>query len=372
MEQPILHTDALAVGYGSTVLIRGIALRVCPGEILVLIGPNGAGKSTILKTISRQLAPLGGTVCLQGRPLHSVAPAEAAKTMSILMTERIEPELMTCEDVVSAGRYPYTGRFGVLTAEDHAQMDAAMELVHVAGLRNQDFSRISDGQRQRVMLARAICQQPKVLILDEPTSFLDIRYKLELLQILKELANERKMAVILSLHELDLAQKVADRIVCVRGAEIDRCGTPDEIFSGGYIQRLYGVQPAQFNECYGSLELQAPSGAPQVFVIGGGGTGIPVYRSLQRRGIPFAAGVLHENDLDYPVAAALAAEVIAERPFEPVGEAAYERAAARMAGCSAVICTLSAFGTMNRRNEALCALARARGILKQEPVPPQE
>lgn len=365
MVEWILHTKDLTVGYGGRPLISDIEIAVRPGEILVLIGPNGAGKSTILKTISRQLAPVAGTVYLENGALGSLPAAKAAKTMAILMTGRVEPELMTCEDVVSAGRYPYTGRFGVLTAEDHAQMDAAMELVHVSELRDKDFTRISDGQRQRVMLARAICQQPKVLVLDEPTSFLDIRYKLELLQILKELAREKQVAVILSLHELDLAQKAADRIVCVHGDTIDRCGTPEEIFSGGYIQRLYGVPRQQFNESFGSLELQAPSGAPEVFVIGGGGAGIPVYRSLQRRGVPFAAGVLHENDLDTPVARALAARVVTERPFEPIGEAAFAEAAAVLADCRRVICCCRSFGTMNERNAALRELAAQRGVLTE-------
>lgn len=365
MVEWILHTRDLAVGYGGRALISDITFGVRPGEILVLIGPNGAGKSTILKTISRQLAPVAGTVYLENSTLRSIPAAKSAKTMAILMTGRVEPELMTCEDVVSAGRYPYTGRFGVLTAEDHARMDEAMELVHVSELRDKDFSRISDGQRQRVMLARAICQEPKVLVLDEPTSFLDIRYKLELLQILKKLARERQVAVILSLHELDLAQKAADQIVCVRDGAIDRCGTPEEIFSGGYIQQLYGVERAQFNENYGSLELQAASGGPEIFVIGGGGDGIAVYRRLQRRGIPFAAGVLHENDLDYPVASALAARVVTERAFEPIGEAAFAEAAAIMAACRRVICCCGHFGTMNQRNAALRDLAAQRGVLTE-------
>ena len=159
---------------------------------------------------------------------------------------------------------------------------------------------------------------------------------------------------------------MADQIVCVRDGAIDRCGTPDEIFSGGYIQRLYGVERAQFNENYGSLELQAPSGAPEIFVIGGGGEGIATYRRLQRRGIPFAAGVLHKNDLDYPVASALAARVVTERAFEPVGETAFAEAAAVLADCRRVICCCEHFGTMNQRNAALRDLAARRGILTED------
>ena len=365
MRELILHTRDLAVGYGGKALIDDIALTVRPGEILTLIGPNGAGKSTILKTITRQLKPVAGTIWLDGKALSGLPERDLARTMSILMTERVDPERMTCEDVVSAGRYPYTGRLGILSAQDRAQVAAAMELVHVSDLRDREFSQISDGQRQRVMLARAICQEPKVLLLDEPTSYLDVRHKLELLAILKELALNQKVAVVMTLHELDLAQKASDKILCVRQGQIDRYGTPEEIFSGGYIQQLYDIVQGSYNESFGCLELQAPSGTPQVFVIGGGGQGIATYRQLQRMGVPFAAGVLHENDLDFPVAQALATQVISERAFEPIGEAAFQQAADLLLQCRRALCCLTEFGTMNQRNRALVELARSRGLLEE-------
>ncbi len=362
MKPFILHTKDLAVGYGGTPLIRDIELSVRPGQILTLIGPNGAGKSTILKTITRQLKAVSGTIYLADRELNRLSGEEIAEKMSILMTERVEPELMTCEEVVSSGRYPYTGRLGILSREDWRKVDESMELVHVAELAHREFSRISDGQRQRVMLARAICQEPEVLVMDEPTSFLDVRHKLELLALLKELVREKQLAVVLSLHELDLAQKVSDTVLCVREGAVDRFGPPEEIFSGDYIQKLYGITGGSYNNLYGNLELQAPRGEAKVFVIGGGGLGIPVYRKLQRMGIPFAAGVLHENDLDTPVARALGAEVVTEQAFEPISRRAAEQAEALLQRCSRVICCPARFGTMNRGNTALRDRAQERGI----------
>ena len=143
------------------------------------------------------------------------------------MTGWVEPELMRCEEVVESGRFPYTGRLGILSDYDHKQVAEAMELVHVTELADRNFNCISDGQRQRVMLARAICQEPDILVLDEPTSFLDIRHKLELLSILKDLVRQKNLAVILSLHELDLAQKISDFVVCIKDDHIDRYGPPD-------------------------------------------------------------------------------------------------------------------------------------------------
>ena len=364
MDSVRLQTERLAVGYNGQALIEEIALSLRPGEIMTLIGPNGAGKSTILKSIIHQLALIRGTVCLDGRDMAKLSEREISQRMSVLMTSHIHPELMTCEDVVATGRYPYTGRLGILTREDREKVAQCLELVHASGLADQDFSRISDGQRQRVLLARALCQEPEVLVLDEPTSFLDIRHKLELLAILKDMVRSRRLAVLMSLHELDLAQKISDYVVCVRGDVIDRQGPPEEIFTSGYMMELYGAARGSYNALFGSLELEAARGEPEVFVIGGGGAGIPVYRRLQRQGKPFAAGVLPENDVDFPVAQALAARVVSEEPFQPVGETAFQRAAAVMARCKTVLCPVERFGPMNDKNRLLRQMAEEAGKLE--------
>ena len=361
MNNAMLQTHNLSVGYDKKVLIQEIEIAVCPGEILTLIGPNGAGKSTIIKSITKQLEILGGTVCVAGKPLSQTGSRELAQKVSVMMTGRLEPELMSCEEVVEAGRFPYTGRFGVLSDADREKVREAMELVHIRDLADKSFTCISDGQRQRVMLARAICQEPEILILDEPTSFLDIRHKLELLAILKRLVLEKQIAVIISMHELDLAQKLSDRVVCVRGDRIDKCGTPDEIFTDAYIEQLYQVSCGSYHTVYGFMELEKPAGKPEVFVIGGGGSGIPVYRRLQRLGIPFAAGILHENDLDDPVARKLAAELVEEKAYEPISDATFSRALGVLEHCEKVVCTLPSFGTFNTANRKLWEAADAAG-----------
>ena len=358
-----LYTENLAVGYNGQPLIRDICLHLRRGEIMTLIGPNGSGKSTILRSVIRQLSPLRGTVYLDGRPMDRMAALEIAKRLSVLMTDRVHPELMTCRDVAATGRYPYTGKLGLLTPPDWEKVDEALALVHGEELADRDFAQISDGQRQRVLLARALCQEPEVLVLDEPTSFLDIRYKLELLSILKDMVRRRKLAVLMSLHELDLAQKVSDCVACVHNHTIERCGAPEEIFTAGYILELYDAARGSYNPDFGCLELEPPAGTPQVFVIGGGGSGIPVYRRLQRQGVPFAAGVLHENDLDYRVAKSLAAAVISETAFHPIGDERFRLAAERMASCARVLCPLSAFGPMNEKNRLLREMAEKAGKL---------
>lgn len=365
-EPYFFHTDQLTVGYDGKPLIREINIQLKKGEILTLIGPNGAGKSTILKSITRQLATISGTVYLDKQLMSQMSNKEVSQKLAVVLTERMRPELMTCEDIVATGRYPYTGTLGILSAEDKVKVKEAMETVHAWDLKDRDFTAISDGQRQRILLARAICQEPEIIVLDEPTSFLDIRHKLELLTILKQMVLDNQLTVIMSLHELDLAQKVSDKVICVHGEHIEKYGAPEEIFTSDYIRNLYGITRGSYNAAFGCVEMEPPKGTPQIFVIGGNGSGIPIYRKLQRQGIPFAAGVLHTNDVDYQIASALAAQVVAEKPFECISQKNYENAAELMKQCQKVICPLKEFGTMNAANKELLNLARKLGILVKD------
>ena len=359
--EPYLYTARLAVGYGGKPLIENICLHVRRGEIMTLIGPNGAGKSTILKTLARQLTPMAGAVYLDKQALGQMAEKELAQRLAIVTTERIDPELMTCRDIVSTGRHPYTGRLGLLRAEDRTIVENALAQVHAGELAELPFAQVSDGQRQRVLLARALCQQPDVILLDEPTSFLDIHHKLELLDILKNLVRQQRLAVVMSLHELDLAQRVSDTVVCVEKSGALRMGPPEQIFTEENIRALYGLTQESYNPLFGCAELPPVQGEPQIFVIGGGGSGIPVYRRLQRMGVPFAAGILHRNDLDYPVARALAAELVEEAAYQPVTAGTLARALSVLERCGKAVCTLPAFGPLNEANRLLWEAAKQNG-----------
>ena len=244
----------LAVGYDNRPLIENIDFSLKRGEILTLIGPNGAGKSTILKSIARQLSLVSGTVYLDKSDAMTMNGNEFAKKMAVVLTNKLKTELMTCYDVVSTGRYPYTGALGLLSKEDKKIVQEALALVQGQEIADRPFDAISDGQRQRILLARALCQQPEIIVLDEPTSYLDIRYKLELLTILKTMVREKNLAVLMSLHELELAQRVSDTVVCVAGRRIDRVGTPQEIFTQSYIAKLYNMEPGKYDPCFDSLE----------------------------------------------------------------------------------------------------------------------
>jgi iron complex transport system ATP-binding protein len=281
---------------------------------------------------------------------------------AVVLTDKPKTELMTCEDVVAMGRYPYTGMLGILSEKDRIEVRKAMELVNAWELKDRDFTRVSDGQRQRILLARAVCQEPQIIVLDEPTSFLDIRYKIELLGILRAMAEERNITVVMSLHELEMAQKASDLVMCVNGEAVTHFGSPQEIFRKDLIGALYELTNGSYNPLFGSFEMERPKGDAKVFVIAGGGTGIPLYRALQKKKIPFVTGILHENDVDYQLASDLAGEVFAERAFEPIAESSFRSALQGLQSCDAVINCLTRYGKMNERNEELFEAAVSRGL----------
>ena len=388
MSNYYFHMDQLTVGYNGQPLIKDIEIGIRQGEIVTLIGPNGAGKSTILKSITRQLSLIGGKVQFAEKELRSYSYKELSSKMAVVLTERMRPELMTCHDVVATGRYPYTGRLGILSPEDERIVDESMRAVHAEEIGSREFNAISDGQKQRVLLARAICQEPEIIILDEPTSFLDVRHKLELLAILRKMAKQKGITVIMSLHEIDLAMKISDKIVCVKGDHIFRYGEPEEIFEESMIRELYEIDNGFFDPLFGSIELPAPAGEagltaasvsvskntgaetvgisrdsqrPRTLVLSSCGSGIPVFRRLQRQNEPFIAGILYTNDVDYQLARLLAAEVITEKPFCTISDAAFQRAMEAVEQCDSVIDAGVEIGESNARMKEVLARAEELG-----------
>lgn len=243
----MFSTSSLSVGYNKKVLINGINISVAPGKIISLIGPNGSGKSTVLKTIVRELEILGGSISVCGKDISKEKNDFVARHISMVMTERLHPELMTAKEVIATGRYPYTGRLGILSDEDWEKVDDAIKTVHCQDISELDFNFLSDGQKQRIMLARAICQDTEILVLDEPTSYLDMKYKLEFLQVIKKLAEEKNKIIIMSLHELDLVRVISDEVICVNGKEILKSGSVKEIFKEDFIQKLYEINKEDFD-----------------------------------------------------------------------------------------------------------------------------
>ncbi len=357
-----LRITGLDIGYGSRCVASGINLEVHEGEFLALVGANGCGKSTLLKTLCGELLPLAGTIEVGGRALDAWPRAELARYLAVMLTARPSTELLTCKDIIETGRIPFTGRLGILSKEDHERVDEAMRIAHVSELADCDFMHISDGQRQRVLLARAIAQRPRLLVLDEPTAYLDMKYQLDLLRILRDLASREGVAIVASLHEVELAMKAADSVMCIKDGEVFACGAPDQVLTTQNVSALYGLDAGSFNSLFGNVELGRPAGEARTFVIAGAGSGAATFRRLAREGTPFYAGVLHQGDIDALLGADLASEVVLEAPFAAISEKSLAQAKDLLRRCDRLIVCCDDFCGLNAPNRELLDYANERGL----------
>lgn len=248
-----LLTNNLTVGYGKP-LIEDIAMKVEAGKITVLIGANGVGKSTILKSVAGLLKPIKGVVTIDDVNLSDISSKEVSRKMSLMMTGRSEVEYSSCFDVVSVGRYQFTNIFGKINDSDKKIIEETMKETGAFEYKDTEFSKLSDGQKQRVLLARALVQEPEILVLDEPTSFLDIAYKLEFAEKLKKLAKDKNIGILMSMHEIELVKNIADMVVCISmDGRIDRIAASRDVFTKDYIKSLYQIDSKEFDSTYGFI-----------------------------------------------------------------------------------------------------------------------
>ena len=237
----MLEIKNLCAGYSGTEIAHDISFTVSGGEIFTLIGRNGSGKSTLLKTLAGQLPPLSGGIYIDGTSKEDMSRNDFAKQVSAMLTDRPKTDMMTCREVTETGRYPYTGTFGLLGKADKKAVEEAMRLTDTTELADRFFAEISDGQKQRVMLARAVCREPKILLLDEPTSFLDIHYKLTFLEMLDKLRRERDIAVVMSMHETELAGRISDRVMLIRDGICTGTGAPEGLLDKRTLTEHFGL-----------------------------------------------------------------------------------------------------------------------------------
>ena len=237
----ILETRNLTVGYGRKPVVSGVDMALRAGEITAVAGENGCGKSTLLKTLGGAIPPLSGTMEAMGQDITGLSAKERAKLMAIVMTRAVRPDYFTCHDMVSSGRYPYTGRLGTLSDHDLDIVEEAMEITGTRDIKDRYMSEISDGQRQLVMLSRAIAQEPKILLLDEPTNFLDIKHKKLFADVVKRLVSQGEMTVIMSMHELDIVKETADRVMTIKNGGILKQGKTSDILTDAFIAELFDL-----------------------------------------------------------------------------------------------------------------------------------
>ena len=254
----VLAARGLVVGYrsrrgGDRLLLTDLDLDLAAGELTCLLGPNGCGKSTLLRGLTGLQAPLAGRVTLDGRDLTALSSRQRARLLSIVLTEAVDGGLLRCADLVALGRYPYTGWSGRLQPADVAAVRWALRVTGVEALAERRVDELSDGERQRVLIARALAQQPAVLALDEPTAFVDLPHRVELAELLRSLARECGLAVLLVTHDLSLALRSADTVWLIEPPYTDAAtahlhvGAPEDLALDGVVGRAFASDEVHFD-----------------------------------------------------------------------------------------------------------------------------
>lgn len=343
----LLEIEDLAFGYSQQVLLYGVRVQVRRQEMIGLLGPNGSGKTTLLRLISGILQPSSGSIVVEGRLLTSWGRRRLAQRIAVVPQELQVPFAFTVEQMVGLGRTPFINLFGLRTRHDLQIIRDAMHQAEVDVLSERVFNELSGGERQRVMVAMALAQQPRLLLLDEPTSHLDIKYQVEMLELVKRLNRETGVTVIAAMHDLNLAARYFPRLLLFqRGVVAD--GGPAEVLEPHLLQRVYGIT-VQVGVMRGAEHLSVlPPGenvsegegmrqASRVHVMAGGGSGALIMRALADARILFSAGALHVGDSDYTLALRLASDVITEQPFVPISETTLQSLQQRLQTISLLI-----------------------------------
>ncbi|GAA4986819.1 ABC transporter ATP-binding protein [Kineococcus glutinatus] len=237
-----LVVEDLAVGYKDRAVLERLDLAVPPGRITAIVGANASGKSTLLRSMSRLLAPRAGAVLLDGRSVHRMHAKELARTLGLLPQSPVAPEGITVADLVGRGRNPHQGLFSRWSAADDAAVAAALDATHTAGLAERPVDELSGGQRQRVWIAMALAQQTDLLLLDEPTTFLDVSHQVEVLDLLTDLNRARGTTIVMVLHDLNLAARYADHLVALAGGRLHAAGAPADVLTEDCVRTVFGLE----------------------------------------------------------------------------------------------------------------------------------
>jgi iron complex transport system ATP-binding protein len=284
----VLRAENLTIGYrlarqSERAVATGLNLQMEAGEMVCLLGPNGAGKSTLMRTIAGLQPALSGAVWLYGAKLDSLSAAERARRLSIVLTDRVDVGNLSAFGLVSLGRHPYTGWSGGLTENDQTVVQWALGAVGAAQLAHRPVLELSDGERQKVLIARALAQEPRLILLDEPTAFLDLPRRVEMMGMLRTLARETGRAILLSTHDLDLALRSADRLWLLGGDGLLHQGAPEDLVLSGAFERAFASERVNFDSFSGSFRIEQPA-AGIVHLFGEGLARRWTERALEREG----------------------------------------------------------------------------------------
>ena len=366
-----IKVENLHAGYNGSTILKGVSLDMEESDFVGIIGPNGSGKTTLLRTMSRALPPDSGSVELDSRNIYSIPSREFAKRVAVVPQDTLIAFDFTVLEVVLMGRSPRLRRFGI---EGNKDVVIAMDALARTGtdhLSDRPINALSGGERQRVLVARALAQEPELILLDEPTSHLDISFQFEIMDLVRSLNRERGLTVLAVLHDLNLASQYCNRLVMVGNGQIQAIGSPEEVITSDNIRRVYGAEvwvrkhPTTHRPYViagvrrnTKLSLDGFENSPRIHVIGGGGTAAPILARLVRRGYQISCGVLNEGDADQEVSDALDIPHVSQPLFAHITQDSHERHRKLLDSADIVVLTDVPAGNGNILNfEAACDAA---------------
>ena len=259
-DQHTLVADAITLGYGDRVVVDGLDLSVASGRITAIVGANGCGKSTLLRALARLIPARSGAVLLDGQAIHRLPSKTVARTLGLLPQGPVAPEGIAVADLVGRGRHPHQKLLATWSARDYEAVAAALEATGIADLADRPVPELSGGQRQRAWIAMALAQETDILLLDEPTTFLDVAHQVEVLDLLTDLNRSRGTTIVMVLHDLNLAARYADELVAVRGGRVHAIGSPSEIVTAELVRDVFGLESRIITDPLSEKPLVLPSG----------------------------------------------------------------------------------------------------------------
>lgn len=375
-----LRLEEVTAGYGPEPALREVSLSVRAGEVVGLVGPNGSGKTTIVRVASRALRPSAGSVALAGRDPYRMPSREAARLVAVVPQE-VQPAFSySVLEMVLMGRTPYLSAWGGGRPEDWARAREAMASTQVQHLADRPVDELSGGERQRVILAQALAQDAPVLLLDEPTTHLDLRHVLDLLAMVRRLAAQGGKAVLAIVHDLSLAAAACDRLVVLHRGRVIAQGGPEEVVTPALLRAVWGVDAEVIADHatgrpsvrLGPAAAVGPSLGRRAHVVGGAGRGAPLLRRLAEAGFDVSVGVLHGSDTDAAVAERLNLVRVSVPPFSTIDEESAAGCRALMLAADLLVVCDAPFGPGNVANLRLALAAARVGVrtvlLEQIPI----
>ena len=373
----------LSAGYGEQLVLRGVSAVASAGEVTGLIGPNGSGKTTLVRVASRGLKPRSGVVRVQGVDPYTVSSRRAARLVSVVPQEVVPAFSYSVLEMVLMGRAPHRSGWGWGSSEDWVQSRRAMAAAGVQHLADRPLAELSGGERQRVILAQALAQDAPVLLLDEPTTHLDLRHVVEILGLVRSLARHSGKTVLAIFHDLNLASAYCDRVYALAEGEVVTSGTPGQVITRDLVRDVFGIEadvaPAglagrPWVTVGPAIAAEDARGMARAHVVGGAGRGAAVMRGLAESGFAVSVGVLHAGDTDTAVAERLNLLRLTVPPFSDIDARTAGDCANLMEGASVLVVCDAPFGPGNVENLRLALQTASRGVrtLLLEQVPIEE